>query len=247
MSVRSRLAALTTLLLLVALGAAAETVPVGKATDYVGKDVTIEGRVVATYESPLATVLAFGPNFAGFTASILAGDRPKFPSDLDARYRGRLVQVTGTINAYRGKPEMTIHEPSQLALVVDPNASPSPAAGPSVVPLVVIPPSTDLAQIRESLAAIEERLGALEGRFTTVEQALATQADQARAAAATRPTPVANVRGLGIGASPADVRAALGRPEDVRNGLNGAEVWMYGTGRTVTFDDTGRVVAWTGF
>jgi len=142
---------------------------------------------------------------------------------------------------------MTIRDPSQLTLVVDPNASPSPAAAPSrVAPLVVLSPGPD-TEVRDALAAIEERLGALEARLTAVEQSLAVQAEDARAASATRPTPVARVRGLGIGVSPADVRAALGRPDEVRRGLNGGDVWLYGTGRTVTFDENGRVVAWTGF
>ena len=79
-----------------------------------GQDVTIEGRVTAIHESPLATVIAFGQNFAGFTATILAADRDKFPSDLDARIRDRVVRVSGTVTTYRGKPEMALRDPAQL-------------------------------------------------------------------------------------------------------------------------------------
>jgi hypothetical protein len=39
----------------------------------------------------------------------------------------------------------------------------------------------------------------------------------------------------------------LGPPDDTRRDANGANVWRYGTGRTVTFDAAGRVVSWTGF
>src|SRR5690242_2490818 len=98
--------------------AAADVVPAARAGEYVGRgDVTIEGRVVAAYASPLATVLAFAPNFAGFTATILAGDRAKFPGDLDERYRGKLLQLTGPVTAYRGKPEMQVRDPSQVKIV----------------------------------------------------------------------------------------------------------------------------------
>ena len=62
-----------------------------------------------------------------------------------------------------------------------------------------------------------------------------------------RPTPVSRVAGLGVGATGRSVRQALGAPNEVRRGPSGNEVWLYGTGRTVTFDADGRVVAWTGF
>lgn len=245
---RSRIAALTLALALIAPHAHADIVPAAKAADHVGKEVTVEGRVVATYDSPLATVLAFAPNFAGFTATILAGDRPKFPTDIEAHYRGRLVQLTGPITAYRGKPEMTVRDPSQLTLVVDPNTTPTPAAAPTrAAPLVVLSPNPDLEQMRETLAAIEDRLGGLEARLVTIERVLATQAADAQAAQATFPTPAARVRGLGLGVSAAGVRAALGQPNEVRRGVDGSDVWLYGTGRTVSFDTNGRVVAWTGF
>ncbi len=242
----------TTVLLLLVLAfsgvarrAGAEIVPAARAHDFVGRDVTVEGRVVAMHDSPLASVIAFAPNFAGFTATILAGDRAKFPGDLEARYRGRVVQVTGTITAYRGKPEMTLHDPGQLTLVVDPNLTATPAAAPT--PLAPPSPSVDVEELRRGMAELDERMAAMETRLATIEQMLAGQAARADAYRATMPTPVSGVAGLGIGASAVAVRQALGPPNEVRRGVQGAEVWNYGTGRTVTFDGAGRVVSWTGF
>src|SRR5262249_53860299 len=77
-----------------------------RAGDYVGQIGPTEGRIAGIHESPLATVLGFAPNFAGFTATILAADRDKFPADLAARVQDKNVRVTGTVTAYRGKPEM---------------------------------------------------------------------------------------------------------------------------------------------
>jgi hypothetical protein len=144
------------------------TVAGSRAGDYVGQEVTIEGRVAAIHESPLATVLAFTPGFAGFTATILAGDRDKFPSDLEARVRDRFVRVRGTVTAYRGKPEMALRDPAQLIL--------APPAGPGSVvahaaPAPVATPDGALDDIRRALARIETRLESLEGRLTTLEQA----------------------------------------------------------------------------
>src|SRR5262245_35177713 len=76
-------------------------IPDRRAADYVGQQVTIEGRVVATHESPLATVFAFAPNFAGFTATILAADRGRFPADITERVNDKVVRVTGVVTAYR--------------------------------------------------------------------------------------------------------------------------------------------------
>ncbi|MCC6848460.1 MAG: hypothetical protein IT294_08170 [Deltaproteobacteria bacterium] len=161
--------------------AAAPTTLVGgnRAGDYVGQEVTIEGRVAAIHESPLATVVAFSPNFAGFTATILAGDRDKFPSDLAARIRDHVVRVTGTVTAYRGKPEMALHDPSQLVL------APPPAPG-SVAARPAAPTSTPDAvveEIRRALARIEARLEAVEGRLETLEQAAPADGGDAPAAA----------------------------------------------------------------
>jgi hypothetical protein len=127
--------------------------------------------------------------------------------------------------------------------VVDPTAtgSPAPLQSPAV-PLIVVSPSVEAA-----LAAIEERLGVLETRVGSIEQTLATQLEEARLQQSLRPTPASRVRGLGLGISPPAVRVALGPPQEVRSYRDGSAVWSYGTGRTVTFDANGRVVAWTGF
>lgn len=144
------------------------TVAGSRAGDYVGQEVTIEGRVAAIHESPLATVLAFTPGFAGFTATILAGDRDKFPRDLETRVRDQVVRVSGTVTSYRGKPEMALRDPSQLILAppvapgsVTAHAAPTPAATSDGA----------LDDIRRALARIETRLESLEGRLNTLEQA----------------------------------------------------------------------------
>src|SRR6185369_6405025 len=134
-----------------------------------------------------------------------------------------VVQLTGSVGAYRGKPEMTLREPTQLALLVDPSATASPAPVPlQAVPLIIAAPSIDAA-----LAAIDERLSALETRLGAIEQTFATQVEEARVNQSFRPTPVSQVRGLGIGVAPQAVRAALGRPREVRRGPDGGAVWSY--------------------
>ncbi len=210
----------------------AETVPVSRAGEFVGHEATIEGRVVGAYDSPLATVLAFAPNFAGFTVRILAADRVKFPTDAAERYRGKVVRITGSVTAYRGKPEMQVHDPTQVTVVVDPNATPTPLASP---PSVAPTPQAEIEEMRRAIAALEERVDALEARVSGTERAIAAQ---------NAPPPPPS--GLAVGADAATVRRLLGPPHEVQRGTDGSSVWSYGTGRTVTFDADGRVLGWTG-
>jgi hypothetical protein len=146
----------------------APAIPGNRAGDYVGQDVTVEGRVTAIHESPLATVLAFSQNFAGFTATILAADRDKFPRDLDARIRDHVVRVTGTVSTYRGKPEMALRDPAQLVLAPPPGPGSVAAAPPAPAP--VGSPDRSSEELRRALSRIETRLEAIEGRLTTIEQ-----------------------------------------------------------------------------
>ena len=208
-----------------------------RAGDYVGQTVTIEGRVSGIHESPLATVLGFAPNFAGFTATILAADRDKFPADLAARVQDKNIRVTGTVTAYRGKPEMALKDPSQLVLAPPPagavNAPPPVATAPVVSEAVV-------DEMRRALARIESRLQSLEERVGDLEQAPVAAAPPAEAAPPRAPT-------LTVGTPASEVERVLGRPTLANRGPNGETVWSYSAARSVTFDANGRVRAWTGF
>jgi len=218
-----------------------DAVPVSSAGEHVGEEVTIEGRVVSAHASPLATVLAFTPNFAGFTATILAADRPKFPNNFEQRYRDKLVRVTGVVTAYRGKPEMRLREPSQLQVVPAAGETPLPPGALPPEPSPPAPPPTpdpQAAETARALAALEDRVAAIETRLAAIEQALATLA--ARTAGPAPGTLHTGLTGPGV-------RALLGEPRGVIDTTDGGSIWEYASGRTVSFDSGGRVIAWTGF
>ncbi len=211
--------------------AAGPVVAGSRAGDYVGQSVSIEGRVVAIHESPLATVIAFAPNFAGFTATILAADREKFPTDLEARLRDKAVRVTGTVTAYRGKPEMALRDPAQLVLTA-PNPGSVSAVPP---PLPAATSDGSLEDIRRALGRIENRLEDIEGRMHALEDDTPASGTVARS------------RTLTLGASAAEVRSVLGDPAAIDRGPAGGSLWGYGRGRSVSFDSAGRVTSWSGF
>jgi DNA/RNA endonuclease YhcR with UshA esterase domain len=87
---------------------------------HVGETATVCGVVAsakyAASSRSQPTFLDFDepyPN-AVFTAVIFGDDRRKFGTP-ELSLRGKRICVTGQIREYRGKPEIIIHEPSQLA------------------------------------------------------------------------------------------------------------------------------------
>jgi hypothetical protein len=90
-----------------------------EAGSHIGEDVTICGVVAsATYaaNAPMApTFLDLGKPYPNqiFTAVILGNDRSKFGMPENSM-REKNVCVTGEIFLYQGKPEIILHNPTQL-------------------------------------------------------------------------------------------------------------------------------------
>ena len=87
-----------------------------EAIQYVGKEVEVRGRVVSVTASPLGTTfISFGgeyPNqtFAGFIA---AGSKIASHKRL-TMIRGKTISITGTIELYKGKPEIKVVSADQI-------------------------------------------------------------------------------------------------------------------------------------
>jgi DNA/RNA endonuclease YhcR with UshA esterase domain len=105
---------------ILATPASPATVSPNDAAGHVGESATVCGTVTsakfAANSRSQPTFLDLGnpyPN-AAFTAVIFGDDRPKFGSP-EVSLRGKRVCVTGQIRDYRGKPEIVLTEPGQLA------------------------------------------------------------------------------------------------------------------------------------
>ena len=87
-----------------------------EATQYVGKEVEVRGRVVSVTTSPLGTTfISFGreyprQTFAGF---ISAGSRIATDRRL-TMIQGKIISITGTIQLRDGKPEIEIVSADQI-------------------------------------------------------------------------------------------------------------------------------------
>ena len=88
------------------------------AASYIGRLVTVEGTVVATYNSGKVCHLNFHPDYRhNFSVAIFVQDFAKFPPRPEDYYRKRKLRVTGLVKEYRGAPEIIANEPGQIEVV----------------------------------------------------------------------------------------------------------------------------------
>ena len=110
----------TSLVLLFAFAAGARSVHAGVISDHdvlrhVGERVTVEGVVTGTHVSAKGTeFLNFGDRYPNqdFTVVIFARSAAGI-GDI-AHFYGKRVDVTGTVELYRGRPEIIVNEPAQI-------------------------------------------------------------------------------------------------------------------------------------
>ena len=90
-------------------------VPDSATAKYVGQTVTVEGTVANVHVTRSGTTfLNFGSPYPNqtFTAVIFRSAASRFLNP--QQWEGKRVRVTGTVQTFRGKPEIILEEPSQL-------------------------------------------------------------------------------------------------------------------------------------
>jgi hypothetical protein len=94
----------------------AETIQAAKAASYVGQAVTVEGVVmeVSTDSRSGNTFINFGGRYPNhlFFGIIFASDADLFSGVHSLE--GSLVQISGAVQLYRGKPQIVINDPAQI-------------------------------------------------------------------------------------------------------------------------------------
>jgi hypothetical protein len=103
------------------VGAALAEAPViapADAAQHVGKEVVVEGVVVqVSVSTPSEPIyLNFGARYPKhvFAAVVFAEKRALFADA--GKWEGKKVRVTGTVQLYRGKPEIVLNDPAQVVL-----------------------------------------------------------------------------------------------------------------------------------
>jgi len=95
------------------------------ADKYIGQTKTVCGEVAsATYAARSRGQPTFlnldqpYPNHI-FTIVIWGSNRRKFKNPPETFFKGKSVCVTGVIDTYRGKPQIIVHDPSQIVVKKD--------------------------------------------------------------------------------------------------------------------------------
>jgi DNA/RNA endonuclease YhcR with UshA esterase domain len=89
-----------------------------KAAAFVGQTVTVEGRVVDTYNSGQVVFLNFDEDYRHtFKVVIFPNAWPLFPQPPEDLYRGRMVRVTGQVKLYQGAPEIVVETPGAIEIM----------------------------------------------------------------------------------------------------------------------------------
>jgi hypothetical protein len=90
-----------------------------QAGEYVGKTVTVEGRVVNVRDvRGRMWLLDFADPSAGqLTVVIEAKHFPAFAKPPAEAYKGRLIRITGEVRSYEGAPEIEAASPTQIKVV----------------------------------------------------------------------------------------------------------------------------------
>jgi DNA/RNA endonuclease YhcR with UshA esterase domain len=91
------------------------TISPQEASQHVGESTSVRGTVIEVGHSRSGTVfLDFGAPYpqATFTAVIFSDNAAQFPEA--SQLAGKAVSVSGTIQLYRGRPEIIVSSPKQL-------------------------------------------------------------------------------------------------------------------------------------
>jgi DNA/RNA endonuclease YhcR with UshA esterase domain len=113
-----KLSALVTGFLVLSLPAFAASVAPADAKNHMGESITVEGVVAGIHAAPNGMIrLDLGGHYPNnrFEALIFPAHAAAF--DRIDNYIGSLVQISGTIELYRGKPEITLTNAGQIQVI----------------------------------------------------------------------------------------------------------------------------------
>lgn len=98
----------------------AQTIIPDSAKNFVGKEVTVCGKVMGTYtaKSDNTLFLNFGHDYPDqvFTAVIFSDDQKKFSENPATLFKDKTVCVKGTVKLYKGKPEIVVTKTEEITV-----------------------------------------------------------------------------------------------------------------------------------
>jgi len=95
-----------------------DIVPWDLAGNYIGKHITVEGKIVRTHNSGKACFLNFHNNWTRYFSLVIFNNVfYRFPDKPEEFYRDKVVRVSGKIKMFRGRPEMVLNRRHQIEII----------------------------------------------------------------------------------------------------------------------------------
>jgi endonuclease YncB( thermonuclease family) len=95
-----------------------DIIPWDLAGNYIGKHMTVEGKITRTHNSGKACFLNFHNNFTRYMSLVIfASDFKKFPKKPEEFYMNKRVHVSGKIKEYKESPEIILKKPEQVTVI----------------------------------------------------------------------------------------------------------------------------------
>lgn len=99
---------------------AGEIVPWERARSNIGREVTVEGKIVRTHRGKNILFLNFHPNWKKYLSVVIFGkDLPGFPDNPETFYRNKALRVRGTVTLHKDRPEIVVTSPEAITVVGD--------------------------------------------------------------------------------------------------------------------------------
>jgi hypothetical protein len=99
---------------------AGQTVPWDQAAKYIGQTVTVEGKVLATFNTGSVCFLNFSTDPRGgdkFYLIIFKGLFNAWPQPPEKQFLNKTVRATGQIDLHQGRPQIKINKKEQIEVV----------------------------------------------------------------------------------------------------------------------------------
>jgi endonuclease YncB( thermonuclease family) len=93
-------------------------IPWEEAHRHAGEEIAVEGTIVRTHRAEKVLYLNFHPNWKRYLSLVIpAAELHRFPRDPGKAFQGKKVRARGEVTLRKGRPEMVVRSPKDIAIV----------------------------------------------------------------------------------------------------------------------------------
>jgi len=98
-----------------------DIIPWDLAGNYIGRYMSVEGKIARSHNSGKACFLNFHNNWTRYFSLVIFDNVfSSFPEKPEEYYLNKFVRVSGKIKLYRGRAEIVLNSPKQIEIIADP-------------------------------------------------------------------------------------------------------------------------------